>query len=182
MSLMLLWLSGGLALADYQGVHGSLDDEVGTLEGPPLGIGVGPVIGVPLGVSGVWRPGDAFAVQGSLGWHGQEERVSTSVDLVLQLLDLESEDLDAGRFVTYAGPGVVVRWGSVRNVQVSDWLVDRPMMGLRVPAGMVYLPEERRVDVFLELAPTFYMIPQTEVDLTAVLGARVYIGGSKTHL
>ena len=42
-----------------------------------------------------------------------------------------------------------------RSVQLSNRQVEKPMMGLRVPAGVVYLPEERPVDVFLELVPPF---------------------------
>ena len=152
------------------------------MEGPPLGVGAGLALGIPTGLSLSWRPGDSFTVQGELGWHGQEQRVSTSLDLVISILDLETEDLDEGRFVAYAGPGVVVRWGWVRNVQISNRQIEKPMMGVRVPAGVVYLPENRRADVFLEFAPTIYFIPDSELDVTAVLGGRVYFGGPNTHL
>jgi len=178
MSILGLWFVSGMALA----VESPMDDEPTPLSGSPLGIGAGVALGVPSGLSVSWRPGDAFSVQGALGWHGQEQRLSTSFDLLVNIVDLESRDLEDARFVAYAGPGFVVRWGYVRNVQLSNWDVGKPMMGFRIPAGVVFLPEEWRVDAYLELAPTFYVIPATEVDLTAVLGARIYFGGPNTHL
>ena len=181
----MMWVLGllmGTAYADFPSPPGSQSSEVGMMEGPPLGIGAGVVLGVPVGASVSWRPGDAFALQGTIGWHGQEQRVSTSVDLLINILDMESQDIEDGRFVAYAGPGAVVRWGWIRSVQLSNRQVEKPMMGLRVPAGVVYLPEERPVDVFLELVPTVYFIPESELDVTAVVGARVYFGGPKTHL
>ena len=84
--------------------------------------------------------------------------------------------------MAYTGIGTVVRWGWVRNVQLSDWGVDKPMMGFRVPSGVVFLPEDRRLDVFLEFAPTVYVVPESAFDLAAALGARLYFGGPDTHL
>jgi len=182
MSACLALLLSNLAWADYPQVDTSLGNDAQGLEGAPLGVGAGFVLGVPTGLSASWRPGDAFAVQASLAWHGQEKRVSTSMDLIINFYEIESDDVEEGRFVAYAGPGFVVRWGWVRNVQLSDWGVDKPMLGFRIPAGVVYLPEDKRVDVFLEVAPTLYVVPSNDLDLAAVLGARVYFGGLDIHL
>jgi len=152
------------------------------LKGPPLGIGAGVVLGVPTGLSASWRPGDFFSVQATLAWHGQEERASTGLDLLINVYEIDSSDVEEGRFLAYAGPGVVVRWGWARNVQLTDWSVDKPMMGLRLASGVVFLPENHRIDVFLEFAPTFYIIPEAERDLAAMLGARIYFSGPDSHL
>ena len=182
MSIVISLLLTCQAWADYPQVDTSLGKDSSTLEGPPLGFGVGAVLGVPTGLTSSWRPGDFFALQASLAWHGQEERVSTSVDLLINIMDLESKDLEDGRFVAYVGTGLVVRWGWIRSVKLTAWQIERPMMGIRIPAGVVYLPEDRRLDVFLEFAPTFYVVPESEMDLSASLGARLYFGGPRTHL
>ena len=182
MSLIFFGLLSMAAWADYPQVDTSLGRSESGLRGPPLGIGVGATLGVPSGLSVSWRPSDAFVLQAGIDWHGQEQRMATHADLLINIVELEAEDVDVGRFVAYAGPGFVVRWGWVRDVRLDDWNVGKPMMGIRVPAGVVYLPDERRMDVFLELAPSFYMIPSSAFDLSAYLGARVYFGGSRTHL
>ena len=172
----------GAAWAEYPQVDTSLGKDDSALQGPPLGYGLGVTLGVPTGLSATWRPSDIFALQAGLAWHGQEERISSSADLLINISELESDDIEDGLFMVYAGIGTVVRWGQIGNIKISDWNVGKAMMGIRIPTGVVYLPEERRVDVFLEVVPTFYVIPTSEVDLSAAIGARIYFGGEDSHL
>lgn len=178
----LLYAFSMMAQADYPQVDTSLGHSESGLQGSPLGFGAGVTLGVPSGLSFSWRPSDAFVVQAGVDWFSQEQRMATHADLLINIVELESEDVDSGRFVAYAGTGFVVRWGWVRDVQLTDWNVGKPMMGIRVPAGVVFLPDERRLDVFLELAPSFYVIPSSNFDLSGYLGARIYFGGPETHL
>ncbi len=182
MSVFVWAIFSSVAWAGYPQVDTSLGKDRSTLQGPPLGYGVGVTLGVPTGLTANWRPSDIFALQGGLSWHGQEDRVSTYADLLINLSELESSDIEDGRFVAYAGLGSVVRWGQIGNIQLSDRNVGKAMMGIRIPTGVVYLPEDRRLDVFLEVVPTFYVLPQSQADLSATVGARIYFGGEQSHL
>ena len=47
-------------------------------------------------------------------------------------------------------------------------------MGVRVPVGVLYNFKDPRVDLFLELVPVVQLIPDTDFDFDAAIGARYY--------
>ena len=47
-------------------------------------------------------------------------------------------------------------------------------LGVRFPVGIAYLFDGAPVDVFLEVVPTLNLIPDTDVDLDAAIGARYW--------
>jgi len=46
---------------------------------------------------------------------------------------------------------------------------------VRVPVGLNYLFEENPLGLFLELAPTVNLAPDTDFDMNGALGIRFYI-------
>ena len=51
---------------------------------------------------------------------------------------------------------------------------NRVDLGVRFPVGIAYLFDGAPVDIFLEVVPTLNLIPETDVDLDAALGARYW--------
>ena len=47
-------------------------------------------------------------------------------------------------------------------------------VGLRMPIGMDFTFDNGRFDVFVEIAPIFDFVPETEFDLSGGVGARYY--------
>ena len=47
-------------------------------------------------------------------------------------------------------------------------------VGIRIPVGMDFQFDNGRFDVFVEIAPIFNFVPETEFDLSGGVGARYY--------
>jgi hypothetical protein len=48
-------------------------------------------------------------------------------------------------------------------------------LGARVPLGAGYIFEEAPVELFLEVVPVLELAPDTDLDMDAALGARIYL-------
>ncbi|MFO7949409.1 MAG: hypothetical protein R6U36_03470, partial [Candidatus Fermentibacteraceae bacterium] len=48
-------------------------------------------------------------------------------------------------------------------------------LGVRIPLGAAYLFEEAPVEIFLEVVPVVDLVPDTDLDMDAALGARIYL-------
>lgn len=128
----------------------------------PRGIGVGVMVGEPTGLTVAWRPNDQRAVQGHLSWSLADDRVRVSGDYLNTVAMIDPEDA-AMSFPIYVGLGLT---GSVED---EDFV-----LGGRVPVGITLLPDETPIDVFAEVAPTVYIVPETELAVEGAIGARLY--------
>lgn len=138
----------------------------GALQGEPKGVGLGLVLGEPTGISLGWRSGDTGFVQGAVAWSALNDSMHITGDYCLNLTFLTTPDAPNLRWPIYAGIGgrVVTRYHRG----------NRAGIGARVPVGVGLLPSDVRIDAFLEIVPVVLLVPVTDVELEAGLGARYW--------
>lgn len=123
--------------------------------------GLGLVLGEPTGVSWKWWQSSRGALAGALAWSLDDDRLHINVDyLVHQFGDIRVRE---GRMAWYYGIGGRLNLRHNRN-----------RFGVRVPLGLDYTFERAPIDIFLEIAPTLELVPETDVDFDAVIGARYF--------
>ncbi len=141
------------------------------------GFGLGLMVGEPTGISWkYWIAGDR-ALDGGLAWglsHGGY--LHLHADYLFHKMDLIQ--VSEGKLPVYFGPGIRIRsWGDDgywRNGKYYEDGNNRVDLGVRFPVGIAYLFDGAPVDVFLEVVPTLNLIPDTDVDLDAAIGARYW--------
>ncbi|MFT4976600.1 MAG: hypothetical protein ACI8S6_002505 [Myxococcota bacterium] len=142
------------------------------LAGAARGIGLGLVAGDPSGLSVAYRPPDASSyLQLAAGWSISEERLSLNGDYLYTITTFASPDDPALTFPVYVGLGGRLRLG--QDNAISE--VSRAnSLGLRIPAGIAFTPQTVAIDVYLEVAPTLVVLPETKIDLGFGIGIRAY--------
>lgn len=126
------------------------------------GIGVGIVAGEPSGFSFKWWAEDGTAVDAVTGWSLDDSNFYVHCDY---LWHRTIEDVEIGGTAPlYYGIGARVLLRDDGDSKV----------GVRVPIGLDYLFDNGRFDVFIEIAPIFNVMPETDFDLSGGVGARFY--------
>jgi hypothetical protein len=124
--------------------------------------GVGVIFGDPTGVSWTLRTGDQNALSGAVGF-GPGERFRVHADYVWYAWPFRSQD-----FALYYGIGGALGvWNSPPPPSDGD-----PAFGARVPLGIAYFMPGGPLEVFLEVAPLFVLVPSTGVDVDGGIAAR----------
>ncbi len=134
--------------------------------------GLGVIIGDPTGISAkLWTSSNnAFAL--GLGWSIDEYRFkgkdygnSTRLHIHMDYLWHSFNAINAnGQFPLFYGIGGRINTGP----QYSGTL------GVRGVVGIKWLPKDVPLDIFVEVAPTLYLISSTGVGIDAGIGARYY--------
>jgi hypothetical protein len=125
-------------------------------------MGVGIVAGEPSGFAFKWWSEGATGVDAVTGWSLDDGDFYAHCDY---LWHREFEDVEIGGTVPlYFGVGA-------RLLLRDD---DDSKVGVRIPVGVDYLFDNGRFDVFVEIAPIFNFVPETEFDLSGGVGARFY--------
>jgi hypothetical protein len=135
------------------------------------GFGAGIMVGDPTGLAfKAWMGGDR-AIAGGLAWSFVDEGYfHAHADLLFHKMDLIT--VGRGQLPLYFGPGLRLRtWGDGNDRNDNDGRTD---IGVRFPVGLAYLFDGAPVDVFLEVVPTLDLIPRTDFDLDAAIGARYW--------
>jgi hypothetical protein len=128
----------------------------------PAKIGVGIMAGEPTGFSFKWWSDGATGVDAATGWSLEDDDFYVHCDY---LWHREFEDNEIGGTVPlYFGIG-----GRLLLRDDEDSKV-----GVRIPIGVDYILGDGRFDVFVEIAPIFNFVPETEFDLSGGVGARFY--------
>jgi len=122
-------------------------------------LALGIMVGEPTGISGKYWLGPDRAIDGGASW-------SVSHD---NAFDLHADYLfhDFGWFET--GSGYLPLYYGVGGRLLMD---DRNRLGVRVPVGLSYLTDTRRVEFFMEAAPIVDLVPDTEFEMGGGLGVR----------
>lgn len=137
----------------------------------PRGFGIGVVLGEPTGLTFAVRPNSWNAVQGHLSYSLISDRARANVDYLQSVAVIQPSSARM-EFPVYIGIG--------GTVGVTD---DGPgpfgdnataWVGGRVPFGITMLPDDVPVEVFAEIAPTVYVLPETTPGLEGGLGVRAY--------
>ena len=135
----------------------------------PRGFGLGVVVGDPTGLTFAVRPSERNAVQGHLAWSIIDDRARASLDYIHTVTVIESGDAPNLRFPVYVGLGATA--GATGN---PPWAEPTPWLGARVPVGITMLPANTPIEVFGEIAPVAYVMPETRPGLEGALGGRFY--------
>ena len=125
-------------------------------------IGVGIIAGEPSGFALKWWAEDGTAVDAVTGWSLADSDFYAHADYLWHRV---VEDLEIGGSVPlYYGIGarLLLREGGDSKI------------GVRIPIGLDFLIDNGRFDIFVEIAPVFNVMPETDFDLSGGVGARFY--------
>lgn len=127
------------------------------------GTGLGFILGEPNGLSGKFWLGNTTALDAALAWStfDDEDALHLQIDHVWH--DFGLLDVDKGSLPVYYGIGGRVAFHRRRD-----------QVGVRFPLGMAYLFKSRRADIFMEVAPTLDLSPDTNVDVEGGFGVRYF--------
>lgn len=126
------------------------------------GMGVGIVAGEPSGFSFKWWGDGGTAVDAVTGWSLDEADFYVHCDYLWHRVIEDTE----------IGGSVPLYYGIGARLLLRD--DDDSKIGVRIPIGLDYLFDGGRFDVFVEIAPIFNFVPETEFDLSGGVGARFY--------
>ena len=125
------------------------------------GQGMGVILGDPTGLSGKIWLGPHTAVDGAVAWSFRNESAfHIHGDYLFHNFGLFK--IEKGILPLYYGIG-----GRIK-------LENDTRVGVRLPVGMNYLFQNSPLDIFLEVVPILELIPATEFNFNAALGARFF--------
>jgi hypothetical protein len=130
-----------------------------------IGVGVGAVVGEPVGATASFRFHPRFAAQMHAGWRFSQQRAHWNLDGVADLIDIPTDDAMGFTYPVYAGLGLRVLSTSASGRKTA--------VGLRIPMGVAVIPDASPVEVFFEVTPVAPLAPKGPMGLDAVLGCRV---------
>ena len=126
--------------------------------------GVGLMIGEPTGISLKYWYSDKNALGGGIAWSlGRYDAVHLHADYLWHSYSAFG-DIEKGRLPVYYGVGGRIVFAE-----------DNSVLGVRVPVGLDYRFENDPLDLFLEIAPTVNLAPDTDFDINGALGIRIYL-------
>lgn len=140
-------------------------------DGPAQGVGLGIVGGDPNGLTVAWRPDDAMSIQTAAGWSTTSGMVKVNTDYIVTLRDMTTPT-DQLRITVYAGGGARLRIAGEAKVQKHN----ESGIGARIPIGLRGVPAGKKLDFFVEVAPSMMLLPDTSAGLDFGLGARLWTG------
>jgi len=124
--------------------------------------GLGIVIGEPTGVSGKLWLSKTTAIDGVAAWSFRDE-AAFHVHGDFLIHDFNLLKVDKGSLPVYYGIGGRMKFES-----------DDSRVGARVPVGLAYIFEGRRVDLFFEIAPLLDLVPDTDFWINGGIGVRYF--------
>ena len=128
------------------------------------GFGAGIMVGQPTGFSGKIWANEINAMDFGVGFSfaKDDNGVNLHADYLWHSFSaIQSEE----KFVLYYGPGLKLKAG---NSKVGT------KFGIRAVLGLEWMASQSPIDVFLEIAPLFYVAPGTQFKVDAAFGARYY--------
>jgi hypothetical protein len=135
----------------------------GAVNAQGKGFGLGVVLGEPTGIAGKYWTSYDNAISFGLGYSfvSKNSRVNLHVDYLFH----NNEKIQAPeKLVLFYGVGA-----RIKSVENSD-----NSFGMRGVVGIDWFIRNAPIDVFVEVAPVFKLIPQTGVDLDAGIGIRFF--------
>ncbi|MBV71270.1 MAG: hypothetical protein CMH52_07965 [Myxococcales bacterium] len=150
----------GLFLAVYMG-YGS-----GGVRAETKTLGLGLSLGEPTGLSGKLFIDDSHAIAAGLSFSFIDDNLHLHGDYLLHFRNRLTL-LEGGDWIPYVGVGGKFRiW---HNKATGD-----DGLSIRIPLGIAVHLDIAPLDVFFEFVPGMRLLPATDADLGAALGARWY--------
>ncbi|HPQ42548.1 MAG TPA: hypothetical protein PLV45_19405 [bacterium] len=145
----------------------------GTHAAPRNGFGAGVVIGEPTGLTFKKWISDTTAWDAGIAWSFSEnDSLHLHFDYLAHWFGRVSGLETRGRLPVYIGLGVRVKLEEDNNGRGKN--NDDTLIGVRVPFGITYLLADAPIDLFAEIVPVLDVVPDTDFDLNAAIGARFY--------
>lgn len=126
------------------------------------GFGLGIILGQPTGISAKYWTSGSTAFDFGLGYSFEKNsRMQLHADYLFHTKDLfnTSENISL-----YYGPGA-----RLRLVENAD-----SRLGVRFDVGIVWVPRNSSIDVFVEVAPLLDIIPETDFSINGGIGVRYF--------
>ena len=127
--------------------------------------GLGLVIGEPSGLSWKYWQGSTNALDGALAMSSFNDYFAAHINYLWH--NYRVIKVEQGKMPLYYGVGGAL-WSGTFHTH------DGANLGVRGVIGLEYVFEGAPFDIFLELAPTMYVVPETGLWLHAGLGGRFF--------
>ena len=137
------------------------------------GLGLGIILGEPTGISFKNRIGDDKAIDGGVAWSfSGHESIHFHIDYLIHKDGHIRTDEVQGSFPLYYGIGGRLKLRDANDG--NDKNSKDSLLGVRIPLGLSYLISDMPMDFFIEIVPVLDIVPDTDFDLNAAIGARFY--------
>jgi len=154
-------------------------------------LGLGVVLGAPIGFDAKYWLSEKSAIDGAIGWRfetpnshfcGDDDNENPHFDMDND----EDEDEDChsrtrldihSDYLWHFDPVAVPRGRLPFNIGLGlRILTPDTEAGIRIPLGVSYLPESLPIDIFVDLAPIITFAPYGGADFDGGIGVRYYFG------
>lgn len=126
------------------------------------GFGLGIILGEPTGISAKYWTASATALDFGLGYSFENHsRMHLHADYLFHVNNIFNA---TENIALYYGPGA-----RLRLVDEGD-----SRLGFRFDVGLVWIPRNAPIDVFLEVAPLLDIIPETDFNFNGGIGVRFF--------
>lgn len=133
------------------------------------GLGLGIILGEPTGLSVKKWVDKETAIDGAAAWaFAGSGSFQIHADYLKHVYNVIDPAGIGGRLPFYFGVGGRVKFHDERNRSTDT------RVGLRIPLGLTYLPDNAPFDLFFEIVPILDATPSTDVRLNAAIGGRFY--------
>ena len=141
---------------------------VARAEGGPFGAGI--ILGEPSGLSLKLFLDRRHAIDAAIDYSLVDDVLYVHADYLLHFSGWTVSG--AQHFIPYVGIGGKL---GVHDRDDHDRHHDsRGALGIRVPLGIAWIPGRLPIDIFLEVVPGLFVIPETDPDLDVGLGLRYF--------
>lgn len=127
--------------------------------------GLGLVAGEPSGLSWKYWQGSTNALDGALAMSSFEDYFAANVNYLWH--NYRAIKVEQGKLPLYYGVGGSLWSGTFHTHRGANF-------GVRGVIGLEYIFDQAPFDIFLELSPTMYLVPEAGLWLHAGLGGRFY--------
>jgi len=145
----------------------------GTASFAQEGIGLGVILGEPTGVSFKTFVGERTAVDAAAAWSfSGNASFQFHADYLISPFDMPKPPELKSTIAFYYGIGgrLKLKESEGRSSRNDD----DDILGIRFPAGFSHILRSAPVEFFAEIVPILDIVPDTDADLNAAIGARYY--------
>ncbi|MGB0639356.1 MAG: hypothetical protein ACPGTU_08490 [Myxococcota bacterium] len=139
-------------------------------EATPMGIGVGAVLGEPLGFTVAYRWEEKMAVQVLNGWSVGGNGLHISGDFLYTVAEIPSDEGMGLNYPVYMGAGLRIRMSGPDTPAYKAG----GSVGFRFPIVAAVTPDHIPLEVFFEMVPVWIIWPESHPSFDGGIGARLY--------
>ena len=154
----------------FLGIASLMSFGLSVAEATPMGIGVGAVLGEPLGFTVAYRWEEQMAVQVVNGWSVGGKGLHLSGDFLYTVTEIPSDEGMGLNYPVYMGAGIRIRMAGPDTPAYEA----EASLGLRFPIVAAVTPDHIPLEVFFEMVPIWILYPESSPSFDGGIGARLY--------